>query len=336
MKKEHPLVSIIMAAYNAEKYIVRALDSILGQTYENIEIIVVNDGSTDDTNKILQKYIQKGVKSYYIENKGQAAALNYGYGRSSGSFIKFMDADDLLNDLCLEIQVDLLRNDLDYIAYCEWARFFNNDILTAKFISKPYWKNMSPVDFLTADFAGPLLQCGTMLISRQIIEQSGLWDIRLIHSNDTEFFTRSILKSKGIKFSEGARLYYRSGVSTSLTNIRNRKYFESVLLGSKLIQSYLLPIENSVRTRSVVANILQQSLYEMYPNFINLEKVYNDEIKKLGGSTLVCKSGKFFNLMEFLFGWRFAILIKKLIYKIGYSPSNLSFKYQFVRGKFKF
>ena len=72
-------VSIIISAFNAEKHIAATLDSLLQQTYPNLEIIVVNDGSTDNTLSILESYKAKGVQFFSQENKGQDAALNLGY-----------------------------------------------------------------------------------------------------------------------------------------------------------------------------------------------------------------------------------------------------------------
>ncbi|MFN8207200.1 MAG: glycosyltransferase family 2 protein [Bacteroidales bacterium] len=321
-----PLVSVIIAAYNAEKYIESALDSILAQTYSNLEIIVVDDGSLDSTGKLLKRYIPKGVTVFTQENKGQNAALNFGYSRSAGSLIKFMDADDLINEQCIAIQTEALKDKPDSIAYGEWARFFNDDPSTARFTPKPYWKDMLPIDFLTSDAAGPMLQCGIMLVPRTLLDKAGLWDTRLLLANDTELYTRILLKSVGTVFTQGARLYYRSGIKGSLSNQKSRRFFEATFLGTNLIAEHLLPVENSDRTRKLIANLLQQRLYEMYPCFPDLEKLHKDEIIKMGGSTLIYKSGKIFNLLRRMVGWKIALRIKNLFHGLGYSPSQAIYK----------
>jgi glycosyltransferase involved in cell wall biosynthesis len=318
-----PLISVIIAAYNAEKYIESALDSILAQTYSNLEVIVVNDGSSDNTGKLLEKYTTKGVTVFTQVNKGQNAALNFGYSQSSGSLIKFMDADDLINEECIAIQAEALKGRPDKVAYGEWARFFNDDLSTAQFIPKPYWKDMLPIDFLTSDAAGPMLQCGSMLVPRILFDNAGLWDTRLLLANDTELFTRVLLKSSGTVFTQGARLYYRSGITSSLSNQKSRKFFEATFLGTTLIAEHLLPVENSDRTRKLIANLLQQRLYEMYPFFPDLEKLHKDEIKKMGGSSLIYKSGKLFNLLRRMIGWKIALRIKNSFHSLGYSPSQV-------------
>ena len=91
------LISVVIPLYNQKKYISQAIDSILSQSYDNIEIIVVNDGSTDNPKSILKKYHGK-IKLIEQTNKGLAAARNIGIAESSGSYIQFLDADDFLND----------------------------------------------------------------------------------------------------------------------------------------------------------------------------------------------------------------------------------------------
>lgn len=313
-------VSIIMAAYNAEKYIEQALDSIMNQTYKNIELIAVNDGSTDSTQKILEKYEKLGISVLHQKNKGQNAALNFGYKFSSGRFIKFIDADDYINEKSIELQVAALTNNPNHIAYGDWARFYHNDLKKSEFKKWNYLQDMSPIDFLTSHPTGPLLQCGIMLIPRNIIEKVGLWDERLLLFNDTEFFTRVLLASDGTKYTPGARLYYRAGHSTNLTSQKDRKFFECTLLGAQLISKHLLKIENTDRTRKLVANLLQMRVYSMYPLYPDLESLYENEIRNHGGSDLINKSGLVFNILMAVIGWRLTFKIKAVIYKLGYKP----------------
>ena len=99
-----PLVSIIVPVYNTDKYLNDCLDSILQQTYYNIEIVCIDDGSTDNSPKILERYkdAHKQVKVITTINQGQAAARNLGIKASSGDFIMFIDSDDWLDPVALE------------------------------------------------------------------------------------------------------------------------------------------------------------------------------------------------------------------------------------------
>lgn len=99
-------ISVIIPAYNVEAYIRRCLDSLVNQTYENIEIIVVNDGSTDRTEEIVREYEEREpekVKLFSQENKGQAEARNFGLTKASGEYIGFVDSDDFVSTKMYEL-----------------------------------------------------------------------------------------------------------------------------------------------------------------------------------------------------------------------------------------
>jgi len=319
---ESPLVSIIISAYNAEKYVSQTIDSVLQQTYSKIEIIVVNDGSNDDTDRILKSYGNR-IVIVNQENRGQDAALNNGYKHSTGDFIKFMDSDDLINPEMIENQIRTLAGSEEFVAYGEWSRFYNDDISSADFTPLDYWKDASPIDFLTSRPEGVMLQCGIMLLPRKIIEKSGLWDERLILFNDTEFFTRVLLQSKGVLFSSGARLYYRSGLSGSISVQKSRKYFESTFLATKLIERTMLDLEDSHRVRLLIANTYFNQYFEMYPHFKDLSLEHWKKIKLLGVKTRKAEGGAFFNIVSKIFGWKLAKIFQILMYKIGYRPGAL-------------
>ena len=92
-------VSIIVPVYNVEKYIKKCLDSLVNQTLKDIEIIVVNDGSPDNSQKIIDKYVKEyptKVKSYITENGGQGSARNFGIYKATGEYILYVDSDDYI------------------------------------------------------------------------------------------------------------------------------------------------------------------------------------------------------------------------------------------------
>ncbi len=105
-----PLVSVVMSAYNAEKYIKEAIDSILGQTFTDFEFIIINDGSTDGTLKIIKSYKDPRIVLISRKNKGLVASLNEGIERARGKYIARMDADDISMPERFEKQVEYLES----------------------------------------------------------------------------------------------------------------------------------------------------------------------------------------------------------------------------------
>lgn len=118
MKRNDPLVSVIMPAYNAEKYVGFAIQSILEQTYKDLELIVINDCSTDDTKSVIQTYLEKDERVRLIDNPHNmkiARSLNRGIESSKGKYIARMDADDWSYPYRIEKQVELMENDPEIV-----------------------------------------------------------------------------------------------------------------------------------------------------------------------------------------------------------------------------
>lgn len=120
---EEELCSVIMPAYNCEKYIAEAIESVIKQTYKNWELIIVNDASTDDTEKIIKSYQEKDKRIKLIsltENQGVANARNTAIQNSEGRYIAFLDADDIWQKNKLQKQIQILNNsntDISYTTY---------------------------------------------------------------------------------------------------------------------------------------------------------------------------------------------------------------------------
>lgn len=120
MKKNEAIVSIIIPVYNAKKYLANTLDSVIKQTYKNLEIILVNDGSTDNSKDICESYakIDKRIKVINKENGGVSSARNYGLALAKGEYISFVDSDDFLVTDMIETLVNDIQNTNAEIAVC--------------------------------------------------------------------------------------------------------------------------------------------------------------------------------------------------------------------------
>ena len=114
-----PLISVVIPAYNAEQFLDETLESVLSQTYENWECIIVNDGSTDNTESIAKKWCEKDARFcyFYKENSGVSDTRNLGIKEARGEYIAFLDADDLYMPNFLEVCLEnLVEKDVDLVA----------------------------------------------------------------------------------------------------------------------------------------------------------------------------------------------------------------------------
>ena len=119
MNKIYPLISVVIPAYNAGQFLDETLESVLSQTYENWECIIVNDGSTDNTESIAQKWCEKDSRFRLTnkENGGLSSARNWGIKESKAEYIAFLDADDILTSDSLEVRINvLIEQNVDLVA----------------------------------------------------------------------------------------------------------------------------------------------------------------------------------------------------------------------------
>ncbi len=126
--KDNPKVSVIVPVYNVEKYIDKCLNSLVNQTYKNIEIIVVNDGTQDNSQKIIDNYSKKysNVKSFIKKNGGLSSARNYGLKHAKGDYIAFVDSDDWVNPKYIEkLFLKAISNNFD-IVVCDLEYIYKN------------------------------------------------------------------------------------------------------------------------------------------------------------------------------------------------------------------
>lgn len=310
-----PLVSILIPAYNAEKYITIAIDSVLNQSYPAIEIIVVNDGSKDDTASILAKYGDK-ITVVHQSNMGQCAANNKAFNVSKGDYVKFFDADDVLSRNHIELQVNRLAKYPNCVASSECWRFYNDDLSNPLFEPLANWKDLPPLEWLKVDNGKGfgMMQCGMFLIPRKLLEKSGLWDEELSLINDFEFFPRVLLKADKILFCASAKLFYRSGLSQSLSAQKSSIHLESAFKALTKTTTFLLEHDNSFEMKKNLASFWRKWSYEFYPLNMEYYKISEKKILELGGSIHFYRTGVS-GFLSFLIGWKTVKLLKLFVSK---------------------
>ncbi len=326
-----PLVSILIPAYNAEQWLAETLQSALAQTWQNKEIIMVNDGSTDSSYSVARQFESCGVKVISQENRGASAARNRAFQEAQGDFIQHLDADDLLAPDKIERQVRLLSNEenSNCVTSGEWVRFCNSPT-QANFVREPVWNDMLPIDWLICSWeGGGMMHPAAWLVPRAIAETAGPWDETLSLNDDGEYFCRVILASKGIKFCFGAKSYYRSGIQGTLSGTTSKAGWESAFRACEICASNLLKKEDSPRTRHACATAFQRFIYNVYVDMPDLAKKAEAKVQYLGGSNLKPDGSPLFLFFANSVGWKLAKQIQRLSFRLQ-SLKKLNLKFNLL------
>jgi glycosyltransferase involved in cell wall biosynthesis len=179
MTEQHPLVSVIIPVYNGARYLRAALESVFAQTYRPFEVIVVDDGSIDDSGAIAQSF--SDVSYIRQENQGVAVARNHGIEAAQGEFFAFLDQDDLWTSEKLKLQVEYLLNNQDLGYTLTQQQYFLEPATTL-----PAWFRK---ELLTSIHTGWVL--GTLVVRRTAFEQVGNFATGYSAANDTDWFFRA-------------------------------------------------------------------------------------------------------------------------------------------------
>jgi glycosyltransferase involved in cell wall biosynthesis len=191
---DHPMVSVIMPAFNSEVYIPEAMDSVVKQTYPHWELIVVDDGSMDKTREIVDGYMRGDSRIRYIhqKNSGPAAARNRGIQAAKGKYVAFLDSDDIWYLDKLEKQMDFLASNPGYVVYGgrNYIRKEGNRFVESGQIR--LFKNFDTIreNFEYILFHPNLTITGTVLFEKSLLDKTGYFDESLRVCEDDHLFIR--------------------------------------------------------------------------------------------------------------------------------------------------
>jgi glycosyltransferase involved in cell wall biosynthesis len=304
-----PLVSILIPAYNAEPWIADTIQSALRQTWAHKEIVIVDDGSRDATLSIARQFVSKNVSVITQENQGAAGARNTALQLYQGDYVQWLDADDLIAPDKIAQQVEALnRHESKQTLFSSAWAYFMYRPTKAKFIPTPLWCDLSPTEWLVRKMGlGLHMPDSTWLVSRELTQAAGPWDVGLARDNDGEYFCRVILASNSIRFISDGRSYYRRAGSTSVSYIgRSRKKQDSLLRSMRLHMEYLRSLEDSPRTRDACLKYLQIWLRSFYPERPDIVEQLKDDASNLGGQLHLPSLSWKYAWIQKIFGWRVA------------------------------
>jgi glycosyltransferase involved in cell wall biosynthesis len=180
-----------MPVYNGAKYLKEAINSVLAQTYNSFEFIIINDGSTDHSEDIIKSFTDERIKYIKNEHMGLIDSLNLGIKKSLGEYIARFDADDICEPNRLEEQIKFFKDNPQMALVGSWATTINEDgIKTGELKYPPRdWQKIKNYSLLHNPFIHP-----TVMFKRVLIDEVGSYDKKFKHTEDYELWTRIIYK----------------------------------------------------------------------------------------------------------------------------------------------
>jgi glycosyltransferase involved in cell wall biosynthesis len=300
------LVSVIIPCKNGAAWLSNTIESCLRQTWRSLEIVVVDNGSSDSSVEVAQGYASSSVVVLECKRAGASAARNMGLQQARGDFIQFLDADDVLDRDKIRVQMERLESAPSAIASSAWGRF-RSDPNEAAFSPEAVWRDFAPEEFLiTSWLGGGMMPNFAWLTPRAVIDKAGGWNERLSLNDDGEFFCRVALASSGILFCNDARGYYRTGTDGTLSRRRDQAAIASAFEAIELSCGWLLARGESNRGAKACAAQYQRFIYDAYPQAPDLVAAAELRVAELGGSDLQMQGGRLFRILSSWLGWKFA------------------------------
>jgi glycosyltransferase involved in cell wall biosynthesis len=311
MTPRDPLVSIIIPAYQAERWIGASVESAALQTWASVEIIVVDDGSTDQTADVARSLGDSRVTVIRQANRGAASARNRGLEIATGELIQYLDADDLLAPDKIERQLEALSAaPAGSVSSCSWGKF-SDDAARAAFSPEDVWTESNPEEWVVRSLAGEgMMQPAAWLIPRSVADRAGRWNDALTLHDDGEYFTRVLLSSARNVFVPEARVFYRD-VEGSLSRRRSRRAIESAFEVCRLREHHVLEVRNDKSAREAVATQYAQFIYEHGSTAPDLAESAVRAMTALDAEPRPVIGGNAFRALSRTIGFRHAYALRK-------------------------
>ncbi len=273
-----PTISVVITCYNYARYLAGCLDSVLNQTFQDFEVIVVNDGSTDNTDEVISSYI-KDPRIIYIKQKnaGQANAKNTGIQNSNGEFIAFLDADDLWDATKLEKQVPLFGNIRVGVVYSK-AKYIDGDgnLLDFKIEGKYLQpRNGSVTEFLIFDNFIPF---SSSVIRRECIEKLGMFNESIQMGIDWDLWLRISVYYLFLFIDEPLLLYRLGHTGQMSKNLEVRRECSDEIM-TKFLEQNPGALTNKTIRDAMVYTYLNRGYYYRSQNIVTSLKYYLKAIR---------------------------------------------------------
>lgn len=265
--KNNNLISIVVPVYNVERHLNRCLDSLKNQTYKNIEIILINDGSTDTSGSICDEYAKNDSRFTvcHKDNNGVSSARNLGIKKSTGEFVLFVDSDDWVEKNTIELLVDTANeNDCDFVVFEYFVDYLNGN--SNQYLHPELNGKISREESIKHSIL-PTNRFAVTKMYRRSILNDVRFDENIHLGEDTLFVCNALNKSQKCGYFLSKSLYHYVQSETSAT--RNIKFNDKLLSGKDAYEKIIELCENNYPSLTKLAvsqycEIMMAIIMEMY------------------------------------------------------------------------
>ena len=217
------LVSVIIPVYNVEKYILKCLNSIVNQTYKNLEIIIINDGTEDKSIELIKDSIKdKRIKIYNRTNQGQANARNFALTKSQGKYVFYVDADDFISLDCIEKMYNIAINKNSDLVICDYYKYFDSKNFTH--IKNVPFTELNDSKCYVISMPGPVCK----LFKKDILTKNNIKFLEGHYFEDNAIIPYAIAKCQKIEYIPEPLYYYVQRQGSSICKKTYDKKWEDI------------------------------------------------------------------------------------------------------------
>lgn len=309
--KHIPSVSILIPLYNAEAYIADTIERCLNQSYKDIEIIIVDDHSTDNSLSVAQQFECNNIHIFENPKKGGNSARNYAFQMSKGEYVKFLDADDYFSSEMLKKQVErLMKDGTDNSVVFSPVRMLYED---GHWLNPPRsidFDHEPAIELLLDIWRGKGWHCPHChLMHRNLVEKAGLWDENVIKNQDGEFFARVYaVADKALSVSDEYAVWRQ--FDTGVHAVMKPEAIKSALYTQLTIGKLILDYQDDVEVKAMIGRSIGFFVYGNWPHikpFLPDVHAICSELK----IRMLLPERKKLKLLTLLFGWKRALDIMK-------------------------
>jgi len=271
------LISVVMPVYNAEKFLSQAIESVLAQTYKNFEFIIVDDCSSDNSYKIIEKYQKTDQRIKLFKNnrhQGVGFTLNYAIKQGTGQFIARMDADDMMDPKRLEKQANYLNQNLNIVCLGSWMKEINekSEIIgnrVTPLLHKQIYERM---------FYEMAIQNPTLMINKNYIPKDFEWCKTEGILDDLDLLFKLLQFGEFANIGEYLMLYRIHDNNLSLKDVK-KTFYEAQMIRKNAVKKYNYKPTFKAKLifyiqKLVIACLPEQTLYPLYKLFKKLTSKY--------------------------------------------------------------